>query len=101
MEQFEVHTEHLQDLMLDLKKEGPKMFDNLPVEKLSNFVLDRDHLAYVDELAGLPSVIESIIKANDLPEHVQSKLRSYYTDYTGYKTKDQIRWELYEVTGNR
>ena len=62
MEHFEVHTEKLQDLLLDIQTEGAAIFENLPVvssAKLSGN-LSIDELAMIDEMCGLTNYVESI-----------------------------------------
>ena len=94
MEQFEVHMEQLQDLLLDIKKEGAAVFDNLPEEKTKVKTMDYDTLAYIHDISGLNNFIEKFIQSNNFPEHVKSRLRSYVCRYSGTKSKAQIAYEI-------
>ena len=94
MEHFEVHTEQLQDLLVDLNTEGAKVFENLPAEKVEKTEMTIDELALIDEMSGFADYVDGFIKNNKLPVHVVSRLESHVHRYTGKKTKDEIRFEL-------
>lgn len=95
MEHFEVHTEQLQDLLVDLNKEGANVFKNLPAEKKEvNEGLTFDEMALIDEISGLTAYVDNYVQYNKLPIHVVSRLRSHVHRYTGEKSKEQIRFEM-------
>ena len=103
MEHFEVHVEQLQDLILDMQKQGTAVFDNIPEEKQEPLrAVSIDELAMIDEMSGLTDFIDMYIQANNVPEHMASKLRSYVVRYTGEKSKDEVRYEMYnKIHGSR
>ena len=96
MEHFEVHVEQLQDLLVELNKEGAKAFNKYPAIQEEEPEVTIDELAYIDELSGFTDFIDQYLATNNFPEHIQSKIRSRVTHYSGEKTKDQIRYDLYK-----
>ena len=60
MEHFEVHTEKLQDLILDIQKNGASVLDNLPQEKSKAGVISKNEKAMIDEISGLTDFVEQI-----------------------------------------
>ena len=93
MEHFEVHKEMLQDILLEMEKEGAKVFEDLPEPKRIEYQITQDELAFIDEMCGLSGLVEEYIKQNPMPAHTASKLRSHYIPYEGMKSKDEIRYE--------
>ena len=97
MEHFEVHTEKLQDLLVDINKEGAKVLDNLPAPARKTLSpLSQNELAMVDEMSGLTDFVETIIRDNDLPEHVISKMRGQVVNYTDDVDYQKTRYNLYK-----
>ena len=96
MEHFETHVEQLQDLLVDLEKEGAKTFNNLPPVKNDEPEFSTDELALIDEMSGLTDFIDQYLATNNFPEHIQSKIRSRVMQYSGKKSKDQIRYDIYK-----
>ncbi|CAI2381671.1 unnamed protein product [Moneuplotes crassus] len=95
MEHFEVHTEKLQDVFLDIKKDGTKALANLPQPKEQDHgPLTVNERAMIDEISGLTDYVEQIISANDFPEHIQDKMRSEVTYYTPDADKEKVRFQL-------
>ena len=60
MEHFEVHKENLEDLILDIQKEGPKVLMDLP-PKQKHESLTTDDIALIDEISGLTNLMEGVI----------------------------------------
>ena len=54
MEHFEMHVEEMQDYLIDIKKRGPKAFEDLKFEGLGfeQSPITQDHLAYIDDISG-------------------------------------------------
>ena len=97
MEHFEVHTEQLQDLLIQLSKEGAKALEGIPEKKVDPLdTITVDDLAYIDEISGLKDFIEQYLRTANLPVNVESNFRSYINEYTGTKSKDQVRYEFYK-----
>ena len=97
MEHFEVHTEQLQDLLIQLSKEGAKALEGIPEKKVDPLdTITVDDLAYIDEISGLKDFIEQYLRTANLPLNVESNFRSYINEYTGAKSKDQVRYEFYK-----
>ncbi len=95
MEHFEVHTEKLQDLMLDIKKEGTKALavpDSSPVE--DSTVLTQNERAMIDEMSGLTDFVEQIVQANKVPEHMQARMRAEINYFTPDADKAKVRYQL-------
>ena len=70
MEHFEVHKEQLEDLIIDIQKEGPKVLMDLPEQERSG-VMNLNDFALIDEISGLNTFMEKFIRNNNLPETVQ------------------------------
>ena len=66
MEHFEVHKEKVEDILVDIQKEGAKAldFEDLPEEKGE---ITQDDVAMIEEIVGLPSQIEEFIAMNNVP----------------------------------
>ena len=94
MEQFEVHTEQLQDLLIEMQTKGAAVFDNLAEVPDNRFEVTEDHLAYIDEVSGFTGFIEDFVRANSMPEHIANRLRSHAYHYTGEKSREEIVWEI-------
>ena len=67
MEHFEVHKEKVEDILVDIQKEGAKAldFEDLPEEKGE---ITQDDVAMIEEIVGLPSQIEEFIAMNNVPQ---------------------------------
>ena len=63
MEHFEVHKEQLEDLIIDIEKEGPKVLMDLPEKKI-NPVMNTNDFALIDEVSGLTSFLDNFMKTN-------------------------------------
>ena len=60
MEHFEVHKEQLEDLILDIQKDGPKVLMDLP-EKERQESLTTNDIALIDEISGLNNIMDGVI----------------------------------------
>ena len=60
MEHFEVHKEQLEDLIVDIAKEGPKVLMDLP-QKPQDFKTSTDDFALIDEISGLNNFLEGYL----------------------------------------
>ena len=61
MEHFEVHKEQLEDLLIDLDKNGPKVLIDLPPEPKEDTTITMNDFALIDELSGLTLYIDNFI----------------------------------------
>lgn len=61
MEHFEVHKEQLEDLIVDIQKEGPKILMDLP-EKQEKESMSTDDIALIDEISGLTEFMNGVIQ---------------------------------------
>ena len=63
MEHFEVHKEQLEDLIVDMKKEGPKVFMDLEdKKKVSDRTMTLNDFALIDEISGLNHFLDGYMK---------------------------------------
>ena len=60
MEHFEVHKEDLEDLIVDIQKQGPKVLMDLP-EKQKDDAMNTDTIALFDEISGLTNLMEGVL----------------------------------------
>ena len=60
MEHFEVHKEQLEDLIVEVNKEGPKVFMDLP-EKKHDLSITLNDFALIDEISGLNTFLENFM----------------------------------------
>ena len=58
MEHFEVHKEQLEDLIVDLHHQGPKILLDLPV-KTETRGITMNELALIDEMSGLTDFLDA------------------------------------------
>ena len=61
MEHFEVHKEQLEDLIVDIQKEGPKVLMDLPQTKMERPKMNLDDFALIDEISGLNAFMERFL----------------------------------------
>lgn len=99
MEHFEVHKEQLEDLIIDLDKNGPKVFVDLPPEPEDKSTITMDDIALIDELSGLNLFIDNFMTTNNLSEASRSRIESRLFRYSGEKPKEialnEMRMKLY------
>lgn len=81
MEHFEVHKEQLEDLIVDIQKEGPKVLMDLPATKMERPKMNLDDFALIDEISGLNSFMERFLITQDVPETVKQRIRSRMYTY--------------------
>jgi len=67
MEHFEVHKEQLEDLIVDLNKFGPTVFDGVPLREPKETVT-LDDMALIDEMSGLNDFIDNWLTTQRIPE---------------------------------
>ena len=96
MEHFEVHKEQLEDLIVDLQKEGPKVLMDLP-DKEVNTAMSLDDFALIDEISGLNTFLEGFLGSNDIPETVKDRMRARMFTYQSEKPKEVALNEMREV----
>ena len=96
MEHFEVHKEQLEDLIVDLQKEGPKVLMDLP-DKEVNTAMSLDDFALIDEISGLNTFLEGFLGSNDIPETVKDRMRARMFTYQSEKPKVVALNEMREV----
>ena len=102
MEHFEVHKEDLEDLIVDMKKEGPKIFMDLEDKKKPvNRRITLNDFALIDEISGLNNFLEGYMKKQDLPETVKDRIRARMFTYESDKPKTVALNEMREtIFGN-
>ena len=89
MEHFEVHKEDLEDLIVDMKKEGPKVFMDLEDKKQSvNRQITLNDFALIDEISGLNHFLNGYMKQQNLPETVKDRIRARMFVYEAEKPKE-------------
>ena len=102
MEHFEVHMEKLQDVLVEIQKEGSSVLENLPEQKVKKGIITQDEMAMIDEISGLTDYIEMVWRSTNIPEGIQNELRSNVTPYTPGVDKAKVRYQLYEkIYGGR
>ena len=68
MEHFEVHKEELEDLIVDMKQEGPKVFMGLEKKEPIERGIDLNNFALIDEISGYNHFLNGYMKRVDLTE---------------------------------
>ena len=96
MEHFEVHKEQLEDLIVDLDKEGPKVLMDLPEKKIS-VTAHLDDFALIDEISGLNNWMDNYLNTHPLPETIKQRIRSRMFRYEGEKPKEIALNEMREA----
>ena len=87
MEHFEVHKEQLEDLIVDIHKNGPKVLMDIP-EKNYTPVMSTNDFALIDEISGLNNFLDNFLKMNNLPETVKDRIRARMFRYESEKPKE-------------
>ena len=93
MEHFELHKEQLEDLIVDIQKQGPKVLMDLP-SKEPDYKLTLNDFALIDELSGLNNFLENHLKNHNIPEHIRDRIRARMYVYDGEKPKEIALNEL-------
>ena len=94
MEHFEVHKEQLEDLIIDLDKNGPKILIDIPEPEQKESRISLDELALIDEISGLTPFIDNFLLTHDIPLSMRSRLESRIFRYSGEKPKEIALNEL-------
>ena len=102
MEHFEVHKEDLEDLIVDMKKEGPKVFMDLEDKKQAvNRQITLNDFALIDEISGLNHFLNGYMRQQNLPETVKDRIRARMFTYESEKPKEIALNEMRQsVFGN-
>ncbi len=93
MENFEMHKEQLEDLVLDLNKRGPKVFANLPINERRTHIKITD-FALIDEMSGLNDYLDNFMMSQNLPETTKDRIKARMVRYNGKVPKDIALNEL-------
>jgi len=80
MESFEVHKEALEDLIVDIEKRGPKVFDGVPLADESKPFTTHD-MALLDEVSGLNRFLNNFMLQHNLPEATKARIRAHMFEY--------------------
>lgn len=96
MEHFEVHKEQLEDLIVDMQKQGPKVLMDIPPREIDRTVTLND-FALIDELSGLTNYLEGFLAMNDIPETVKDRIRARMIKYDSDKPKEVALNEMRDV----
>ena len=100
MEHFEVHKEQLEDLIVDLNKNGPSVFNGIQ-EPINAVQITLDDFALIDELSGLTLFLDNFMRQHNLPETTKEKIRARMVRYSGDKPKSIAMNELRnKILGN-
>ena len=96
MEHFDVHKEQLEDLVVDLHKEGPKVLMDIPPVKI-NPVMNLNDFALIDEISGFTLFLDNFMKTNEMPEHTKDRIKALMFRYDSEKPKEVALNEVREV----
>ena len=105
MEHFEVHKEQLEDLIVDMQKEGPKVFMDLESGKNlkpKDRKMDLNDFALIDEISGLNHFLNAYMRQQKLPEQVKDRIRARMFTYNSEKPKEVALNEMRDsIFGNQ
>ena len=87
MEHFELHKEDLEDLIIDMHQQGPKVFMDIPVRQKDPIVTIND-FALIDELSGLTAYVDKFLVEHDVPETVKDRIEAHMFRYEGEEPKE-------------
>ena len=96
MEHFEVHKEQLEDLIVDIHKEGPRVLMDIP-EKEYIPRLNTNDFALIDEISGLNTYLDNFMKSNAMPETVKDRIRARMFRYESEKPREIALNEMRDV----
>ena len=94
MEHFEVHKEATEDLILELTKKGPAVWEGLE-PKQQEHSINLNDFALIDEISGLTDFLDNFMLTHNLPETKRDRIRARMFRYTGDKDKSVAKQELY------
>lgn len=99
MEHFEVHKEQLEDVLIDIEKNGPRVIVDLPPEPKPDTSISMNDLALIDEISGLNDFMDNFMKTHKVTEMQRERIESRLVRYKGDKPKDialnEMRMFLY------
>lgn len=94
MEHFEVHKEQLEDLLIDMDKNGPRVLADLGNKSTKPNPITVDDFALIDELSGLNNYLENFMISHNIPETVKDRIRARMVTYSGDKPKEVAIQEM-------
>ena len=94
MEHFDLHKEQLEDVILDLHKEGAKTLNDLPARELILKDVPEDVHALLDEVSGLTAWLDGFMTQVDMSEQAKENLRSMMHRYEGKAEKTMAMNEI-------
>ena len=94
MEHFELHKEQLEDLIIDVEKNGPRVWADIPDGVPRRDAVTLDDFALIDELSGLNLFLDNFMRTHNIPETVKDRIRSRMVTYSGAKPKEMAVNEL-------
>ena len=94
MEHFELHKEQLEDLIIDVEKNGTRLWTDIPDGKPRIDAVTLDDFALIDELSGLNLFLNNFLRTHNIPETVKDRIRSRMVTYSGAKPKEIALQEL-------
>ena len=94
MEHFELHKEQLEDLIIDVEKNGPRVWADIPDGVPRRDAVTLDDFALIDELSGLNLFLDNFMRTHNIPETVKDSIRSRMVTYSGAKPKEMAVNEL-------
>ena len=99
MEQFEVHKEQLEDLIIDIDTFGPRILADIPSGRNQIAAVTLDDFALIDELSGLNLYLDNFMLSHKVPETVKDRINARVMRYSGDKPKiiamQEMRIKLY------
>lgn len=87
MEHFEMHMEQLEDLIVDMNTNGPRVFADLPAPKGPK-VVTMDDFALIDEMSGLTTYLDNFMLHQDMSEAGKERIKAHMFRYNGKKPKE-------------
>ena len=102
MEHFEVHKESLEDLIIDLERKGPVVFEGLEEKRTkTKRPLTMDDLAIIDEISGLTEFLENTMQTQRFSEAGKARIRARMHHYNSPQPKIERMNEIsMEIFGN-
>jgi hypothetical protein len=94
MEHFELHKEQLEDLIIDVEKNGTRLWTDIPDGKPRIDAVTLDDFALIDELSGLNLFLNNFLRTHNILETVKDRIRSRMVTYSGAKPKEIALQEL-------
>jgi hypothetical protein len=94
MEHFELHKERLEDLIIDVDKNGTRLWTDIPDGKPRIDAVTLDDFALIDELSGINLFLNNFLRTHNIPETVKDRIRSRMVTYSGAKPKEIALQEL-------